>query len=162
MENEAKTKAIELGDTALKKRLFLEAFAEAHGIIEYGVRRANIVRQTYYNWRRSDPDFNLKCIRILEEQPDFVEDILLKQINDGDGAAVRYYLSHKHARYKDDGNRLKKTENTEQPVTLEELLDSSPLTKIEIHADPNTTNDQRAADTPAAENTNETRADSTV
>lgn len=159
MEENNETKSIIfVNSTAAKKLKFLAMFRETHGIIELAARAAGVARASYYNWRRDDAQFNKECIDILMEQEDYVEDIFLKQIHEGDPAAVRFYLANRHRKYKRQ-SRLPGggMQNTEQPVTLEELLDSSDLTKI-----PNGTNDKPAADTKPAENSDEARPDSTI
>ena len=78
-----------------KKKLFLEALSNGLGIIETALRAVGIPRNTYVNWRKSDPEFDQQCADIMESQVDFVEGKLLQRINEGDTTAMIFYLKTK-------------------------------------------------------------------
>lgn len=80
--------------TNLKSK-FLEAFERHLGIISPSCREVGIDRQTYYNWRKLDPDFDKACKEIEETQGDMVENRLLTRINEGDTIATIFYCKTK-------------------------------------------------------------------
>lgn len=77
------------------KPKFLEAFERHLGIISPSCREVGIDRQTYYNWRELDPDFDKACKEIEETQGDMVENRLLTRINEGDTIATIFYCKTK-------------------------------------------------------------------
>lgn len=79
----------------LKKKRFIEAFKRNAGIIKPTCDAVGISRMTYYNWRRQDPAFDEACNDVEDEQGDFVENALLKKVEEGDTAAVIFYCKTK-------------------------------------------------------------------
>lgn len=77
------------------KPKFLEAFERHMGIISPSCSEVGIDRQTYYNWRKLDPDFDKACKEIEETQGDMVENRLLTRINEGDTIATIFYCKTK-------------------------------------------------------------------
>lgn len=84
-----------MNDKTNKKDAFLKVFSEQLGVVSPSCRALNIDRQTYYNWRKKDPDFDKACAEILETQGDMVEHSLLNLINAGDTAATIFYCKTK-------------------------------------------------------------------
>lgn len=78
-----------------RKRAFLASLRESGGIICAACKAANITRQTYYNWYKSDPDFKEQADEVQAAQIDFVESKLLELINAGDTTATIFYLKTK-------------------------------------------------------------------
>lgn len=77
------------------KPKFLQVFEENLGIISPSCRAVGIDRETYYNWRRKDPNFDKACKEIEETQGDMVENRLLTRINEGDTIATIFYCKTK-------------------------------------------------------------------
>ena len=75
-----------------KKKAMLEALERALGIVTTACERANIARQTHYNWMKTDADYKAAVHLIHERTLDFAESSLHKAIKDGDVAAVIFYL----------------------------------------------------------------------
>lgn len=70
-----------------KKRL-LEMLLKSKGIISTACESANLDRQTFYNYKRDDPDF-AKAVEDIEESCiDFVESKLLEKINGWENAVL--------------------------------------------------------------------------
>lgn len=90
---------IEDYDTAQKKRTFLEVFVKVNGIVTAACQFVGIARQTYYNWRDSDTDFRERVNVVLRDQPEIVEDLLLKAIAREEPWAIAFYLKAKHPAY---------------------------------------------------------------
>ena len=51
------------------------------GIITSACKSVDISRQTYYNWLKDDPEFNLAAEEIQESAIDFVESKLMQKID---------------------------------------------------------------------------------
>lgn len=77
------------------KESFLVKLKEAAGIVGVACEQAGIARSTYYRWRDEDEAFREKAEDIIEGQVDFVENRLLKKIQDGDTTAIIFYLKTK-------------------------------------------------------------------
>lgn len=81
-----------------KQNKFLKAFKETYGVISYACEAANVSRQTYYNWRKNDPEFDEKAKEIEETAIDIAEGKLFSQIGEGNLTAIIFYLKTKGKR----------------------------------------------------------------
>ena len=93
--------------TAILKKKFLEMFERSNAIITHAVRSVGITRATYYHWRQEDKEFDEACSEIEERQGDFVENALLRRIDDKDTAAIIFYCKTKlrNRGYSEDSGR---------------------------------------------------------
>lgn len=84
-------------DNSLAKKAFLDAFAKTFGNITQSCKAAGISRQTFYNWKETDPDFviELKNVEPEEILLDFVENKLIQKINEGDTASLIFMAKTK-------------------------------------------------------------------
>lgn len=64
-----------------RKKAVLAALEESHGIVSRAVQVAEIARSTFYEWCKSDPEFNAAVEAINESAIDFVESKLFEKIN---------------------------------------------------------------------------------
>ncbi len=78
-----------------KQKKFLEAFEKSYGVVSYACKAANISRQTYYNWRKTDPEFDVRANEIEETAIDIAEGKLFSQIGSGNITAIIFYLKTK-------------------------------------------------------------------
>jgi len=74
------------------KKLFLEAHEANLGNITASCKTIKIGRQTYYDWCESDPEFAKAADMVREQQKDFVENALMKQIIKGNITSIIFYL----------------------------------------------------------------------
>ena len=79
----------------LKKNTFLKFLKEGMGIVSYACDKTNISRQTFYNWKDNDDDFAQQAEDIQETTVDMAESKLLTSINEGNVAAIIFYLKTK-------------------------------------------------------------------
>lgn len=87
--------------TRQTKERFVAIFEAIGGSsITVASRQADVSRDTYYRWLKEDQDFKNRIDSIQTKIHEFVEDILMKKIFQGDGPSVRFYLSRKHPDYK--------------------------------------------------------------
>ena len=112
--------------TLNKKANFLIAYDRAFGIISAACKLTGIKsRKTVYNWIASDPEFKRAMDDTQAIQYDFANDMLMMNIARGDGASVRWFLSHKHPDY-----MLKRISRPPQKKkrqkTLQEQFDEAP------------------------------------
>lgn len=77
------------------QKKFLKAFEDTFGVISYACKAAKVSRQTYYNWRKNDPEFDEKANEIEESAIDVAEGKLLTQIGEGNLTAIIFYLKTK-------------------------------------------------------------------
>ena len=78
-----------------KKNTFLKFLKEGMGIVSYACDKTNISRQTFYNWKDNDDDFAQQAEDIQETPVDMAESKLLTSINEGNVAAIIFYLKTK-------------------------------------------------------------------
>lgn len=78
-----------------KKNMFLKFLREGMGIISYACEKTNISRQTFYNWKENDEEFAQQADDIQETTVDMAESKLLSSINEGNVAAIIFYLKTK-------------------------------------------------------------------
>lgn len=142
-KKDTETTAVGFTDwTALKKADFLIFYEEQLATIAPACRAVGISRQTFYNWRDSDPDFAEKVKEIDEMEIDFVEYALKKRIKEGDTTAQIFYLKTKG---KERGYKEKQeVEHTtgEEGFKIEYIVPSPP--KVEGAINENTADTQTA------------------
>ena len=78
-----------------KKTQFLKFLKEGMGIVSYACEKCNISRQTFYNWKDNDDEFAQQADDIQEITVDMAESKLLSSINEGNVAAIIFYLKTK-------------------------------------------------------------------
>lgn len=79
----------------IKKSRFLKAFKESLGVISYACDKANVSRQTYYDWIKKDEEFARNAENVEEESVDLAESKLKIAINEGNITAILFYLKTK-------------------------------------------------------------------
>lgn len=79
----------------IKKKKFIEAYEQAMCNITSACKVAGISRETYYNWRERDRDFEKKLIYAEESVLDFAETMLVKNIREGKETSLIFYLKTK-------------------------------------------------------------------
>lgn len=114
-------------EIAWKKQLFLEALSKSICIVSGAVRATGFSRETHFKWMREDPDYKEKVRDIEEEAKDFVESQLMKNIKNGDGPRITYFLDNK-AQDRGYGKHLNKF----QPQDKQEEEDYSHLSDEEV------------------------------
>jgi hypothetical protein len=77
------------------KDKFLDNFKLSLGNISISCEASGISRQTYYNWRKQDPEFSQLCEDIEERNLDLAEMKLLNAIREGKTAELLFYLKTK-------------------------------------------------------------------
>ena len=100
--------------TKKKKEIFLDIYKKAFANISAACEKAKISRQTFYNWRKEDDNFNEKIEEISEGLIDFAESILHNNIRNGRTAELIFFLKTK----------AKKRGYTEQVIISEDSLPS--------------------------------------
>ena len=74
---------------------FPAIMAECRGIVTMACSIAGINRDTYYQWRNSDPEFAKACDASHEMAGDFVESKLYELIEEKNPGAVMFYCKTK-------------------------------------------------------------------
>lgn len=80
--------------TNAEKVAFLEAVERNGGVILGACKAMKIGRTTHYEWLK-EPWYKQLYEDIIEEQKDFVESQLLKNIKKGDSKSIIFYLKSK-------------------------------------------------------------------
>lgn len=100
-----------------KKQRFISCYNDARGIIAAACQMAGISRSTYYKWKREDSEFAALCDEVGETQKDYVENALLKNIENGNVTAQIFYLKTK-AKERGWSERPQPQEPQPQPMAL--------------------------------------------
>lgn len=81
--------------TLNKKEVFLDAMNVAAGNVSIACKKARIARETFYRWKRDDPEFANKVFELEESLLDMAETMLLKNIKEGRTAEIIFFLKTK-------------------------------------------------------------------
>lgn len=100
-----------------KRKRFLENLKKARGIICMACENTGITQSTYYRWCEADREFKEKVEDIKESQIDYVENKLLRLIENGDTTATIFYLKTKG---KKRGYSEKVQPAEQQPVIVQD------------------------------------------
>ena len=93
--NPATLKIMSLTKTDTHKRAVLKALEASMGIVSTACKKADISRETFYNWKKKDKEFAKKVEEASEIAKDFVESKLYKLINDENATAIIFYCKTK-------------------------------------------------------------------
>jgi hypothetical protein len=63
-------------DKERQKAKFLTVYAKKDAIVSHAVKAAGICRNTFYEWKKADPDFKSKCEEIEDSVGDWVEEAI--------------------------------------------------------------------------------------
>ena len=78
--------------THKKKKTFLELYAKNNCNIALTCQKINIDRKTYYNWIKSDKQFDEECDNLREGLIDYAESMLMNKIMEGNITAIIFFL----------------------------------------------------------------------
>lgn len=77
----------------ITKEMFLEKLVEYDGVCYQTYTNLGLPYSTYYQWRKSDADFDAKIKEIQNKTTDFVESKMMDAIKRGDTKMIKFYLS---------------------------------------------------------------------
>lgn len=104
------------------KKLFLENLKKVP-IIQVACEKAGVSRATVYRWRDKDKKFHKILDTALSEGEALVNDMsesqLISLIKDKNFSAIRFWLNHRHEKFKERVEVTTKTEKQEK-LTSEE------------------------------------------
>ena len=86
--------------TAKNKERILVELTKTFGIVTNAIAKARIDNSTFYRWYRDDKEFAEAVEEIQNSFDIIVEDKLKQKIIQNDGHSIRFYLSHRVAKYK--------------------------------------------------------------
>lgn len=86
---------VEQARTTTGKDDMLRALEQSLGIVTSACRAAGIPRRNHYDWLRDDPAYAAAVAEIQEQALDFVEQHLLKLVQNMQPAAIIFYLKTK-------------------------------------------------------------------
>lgn len=99
----------------LQKELFLKKLEEMP-VISAACTKTNIPKANIYRWKKEDPDFKVRLDEALKKGKDSMCDVaeyqLFKKVQEGNLAAIKYFLSNKHPEYIRDTIRLKQLDKS--------------------------------------------------
>jgi hypothetical protein len=80
---------------ARRKKLFLSAFVRQACDVTAACRATDICRAQVYSWRKADPSFEVAFIEATEQDLDYTESQLKKNIKAGKEASIFFHLKCK-------------------------------------------------------------------
>lgn len=99
------------------KKLFLENLKKVP-IIQVACEKAGVSRATVYRWRDKDKKFRKALVEALSEGEALVNDMsesqLISLIKEKSFPAVRFWLNHRHEKFKERVEVTTKTEEQEK------------------------------------------------
>lgn len=78
--------------SADKKKAMLAALEVTLGVVSSAAKKAQIDRQTHYNWMKSDKEYAEAVRELKNVSIDFAESKLFGQIREGNTTAIIFYL----------------------------------------------------------------------
>lgn len=108
---------------ALKERT-LNELKGTLGVVSIACDKVGVSRQTFYRWKREDPDFAAEVEDIEERALDVVEGCMFNGITAGDSRLIIYYLNNK-GRKRGYGIRSGSDDNRSSTITLRISEDES-------------------------------------
>jgi hypothetical protein len=100
------TETEKLNDVSVQKLQFqfMQNLRISHGNVGEACKMMKLGRDVYLQWLNDDPNFRFDVMVLVEEMGDFVENALLKKIQDGDTQAIMFYCNTKlkHRGYQED------------------------------------------------------------
>lgn len=84
--------------TDKRKKEMLKALEKTLGVVTTACNMINISRETHYNWLKTDPEYADKVEQLENISLDFAEAKLYKLIEQGETAAVIFFLKTKGKR----------------------------------------------------------------
>lgn len=85
---------------AQNKAKILEELKKTFGIVTNAIAKVKIDNSTFYKWYKEDENFARAVEEIQDGFDVIVEDKLKQKIIQNDGHSIRFYLSHRVAKYK--------------------------------------------------------------
>jgi hypothetical protein len=81
--------------TEERKQFMLKALEQTLGVVTTAALKANVARDTHYDWMKKDKDYRAKVREIENVALDFAESQLHKQIQKGNPLSTIFYLKCK-------------------------------------------------------------------
>lgn len=81
--------------TIKAKERMLDALRKTYGVIGPAAQLAGINRRTHLTWMNEDKEYADEYWEVMELQKDFVEAKILENIDNNDGATMRFYAATK-------------------------------------------------------------------
>ena len=95
-----------------RKELFLLALDTLRGNVLRACETVNMARQTYYNWREQDEEFDARCnsvrLSTIDERLDRAEEALDNNVESGVSSDIKYFLDN-HGGARGYGKKAKVT-----------------------------------------------------
>lgn len=107
------------------KKLFLENLKKVP-IIQVACEKSGVARATVYRWRKSDKQFSKKLDDALSEGEALVNDMsesqLITLIREKSFSAIRFWLNHRHDKFRDQVKITVQTPKQEELTAEQKLI----------------------------------------
>lgn len=118
---------------AQRKKMLLAALEKTYGVVTTACKKADIDRQTFYNYYNDDPAFAKKVDELKNVALDYAESHLFKNMQDGKEASVIFYLKTQgKGRGYIEKVQNEHTGSNGGPIQFADTIDLSKLTDQEL------------------------------
>jgi len=118
---------------AQRKKMLLAALEKTYGVVTTACKKADIDRQTFYNYYNDDPSFAKKVDELKNVALDYAESHLFKNMQDGKEASVIFYLKTQgKGRGYIEKVQNEHTGSNGGPIQFADTIDLSKLTDQEL------------------------------
>lgn len=84
-----------MGKIRHTKKALIEALEKSLGIVTVACKKVGVARQTFYNYKDSDPEFKAAVDELENVALDFVESQLFQQIRENNSTSTIFFLKTK-------------------------------------------------------------------
>lgn len=81
-------------DKTDRKPTFIKAYKNNYCNVSEACRKVDIARETYYNWRKEDEDFDEKCKEAEKNRIDLAESKLFENVKRRNQRAIEFALKN--------------------------------------------------------------------
>lgn len=114
----------------IKKRKMLKALEQTKGLVLTACKKAKVSRSRHYVWYKEDEDYKAKVDAINELMVEGVESKLAGLIDEGNTAAIIFYLKSK-AKDKGYGNQVQVDAKVEGEVKVNAIFNQDLLKDLD-------------------------------
>ena len=77
----------------ITKEDFLKALEESNGNCYAAYTKIGLAYSRYYDWRKTDPEFDAACEKLQQSMVKFAESKMFELIGAGDRTMIKFYLN---------------------------------------------------------------------
>lgn len=76
----------------ITKEKYIEKLIEKNGVNDAARKELGLSYNVYYNWRKTDPDFDKAVREIMQKQVEYVESKFMQKVMEGNVSCLIFYM----------------------------------------------------------------------